>query len=153
MLWRPVIRHDSPRWQPIYTLLFIGFISLSKGKVKMRNQAGFLCTLQLLFFSKWFRQIPAFYTFYITSAVKQNYQNLIRRDQNYLSAVKQNCCTDLGQNVRYFCPIYTYNCAVFQRIISQDLKLHSFNIQDDRSTPFHCTTNYNQRAPLLRDRP
>ena len=28
--------------------------------------------------------------------------------------------TDFGQNLRYFCPIYTYNSAVFRRIILQD---------------------------------
>ena len=41
----------------------------------------------------------------------------------------------------HFFPYFNYNSAVFYRIILQD-KLHSFNIQDDRSTRFPCTTNY-----------
>ena len=47
--------------------------------------------------------------------------------------------TDLGQNLFFF--------ALFKPIILQFFtilqdKLHSFNIQDDQSTRFLCTTNY-----------
>ena len=55
---------------------------------------------------------------------KQNYQVLFV----YRSA--------LGQNLCQFLPYFDYNSPVFSRIILQD-KLHSFNIQDDRSTRFN----------------
>ena len=47
--------------------------------------------------------------------------------------------TNLGQNLFFF--------ALFKPILLQFFtilqdKLHSFNIQDDRSTRFLCTTNY-----------
>ena len=37
--------------------------------------------------------------------------------------------------------IFLEDSAVFHRIILQD-KLYSFNIQEDRSTRFPCTSNY-----------
>ena len=49
--------------------------------------------------------------------------------------------SDLGQNLCHFSPYFSYNSAVFYRIILQD-KLPSFTIQDDRSTRFRSTTNY-----------
>ena len=48
-----------------------------------------------------------------------------------------------------FFPYFNYNSAVFYRIILQD-KLHSFNIQDDRSTRFPCTTNYKNNNIIKR---
>ena len=47
--------------------------------------------------------------------------------------------TDLGQNLFFFAPFKPIILQVFT--ILQD-KLHAFNIQDDRSTRFLCTTNY-----------
>ena len=42
MLQRTVMRHDSPRWEPIYTFLFIACISLSEREVEIKkNQAAF----------------------------------------------------------------------------------------------------------------
>ena len=35
---RPVVRHDSPRWQPIYTLYLTGCIPLSKKEVKIKKK-------------------------------------------------------------------------------------------------------------------
>lgn len=42
MLYRPLI-HNTPQWQPIYTFQLLVFISMSKGKAKIRNEAGFFC--------------------------------------------------------------------------------------------------------------
>ena len=42
--------------------------------------------------------------------------------------------------IPFFCPIQVFNCAIFFTILQG--KLYSFNIQDDRSTRFLCTTNY-----------
>ena len=44
---------------------------------------------------------------------------------------------------------FAYNSAVFYRIILHD-KLHSFNIEDDRSTRFPSTPNYKNDNNITR---
>ena len=57
----------------------------------------------------------------------------------YLSGVV--CFQNSNRIYVIFFPYFSYNSAVFYRTILQE-KLHSFNIHDDRSTRFPCTTNY-----------
>ena len=75
--------------------------------------------------------------------------SLVTRKPAFLHYLEVNttirrCCfffSDLGQNLCHIFFYFNYDSAVFYRIILQD-KLHSFNIQDDRSARFPCTTNY-----------
>ena len=69
---------------------------------------------------------PAFYTFY-----KPTYGYCL-----YITKI-----SDRIYVIFFALIIYTYNSAVFHKIILQD-KLHSLNIQNDRSTRFPSTTNY-----------
>ena len=49
MLQRPIIRHDSPRWQPIYTLQFLRCIPLSKREAKIQKSGWDFCVRQVYF--------------------------------------------------------------------------------------------------------
>ena len=66
-------------------------------------------------------------------------QNLADKENNIMRRCSFIIQTS-DKNSFFFCPIQVFNCAIFFTIL-QD-KLYSFNIQDDRSTRFLCTTNY-----------
>ena len=110
---------------------FTRCIPLCKREAKLKNQAGFF--VLSAFTSNSWRQIwwrvkqPFNYTFSHHVWGKQYYEALFFYH------------TDLGQNLFFF--------ALFKPIILQFFtilqdKLHSFNIQGDRSTRFLCATNY-----------
>ena len=117
---------------------FTRCIPLSRRQAKIKNQAGFLCSTSLHYFSTskswlqiWWRVNQPFlkYTFFITSNVNST----------------MTCCFFIVQTsdrifffFALFKPIILPFCSILQD------KLHSFKyyIQDDRSTRFFCTTNY-----------
>jgi len=97
-------------------------MSLSKGKAKMKYQAGFFScgSLQVYFTNLEAREPTILHNLW----GKHNYQALFFFYR-----------PDLGQNFVIFCLILLIILQLFYRIILQD-KLHSFNIHDDRSTRF-----------------
>ena len=121
-------RHDSP-WSGSQ---FTRCIPLSKREAKIKKSGRISRVRQVYFTSKSWRRIwwrvnqPFKHTFSHHVSGKQYYEALFYH-------------TDLGQNLFFF--------ALFKPIILQFFtilqdKLHSFNIQDDQSTRFLCTTNY-----------
>ena len=116
-------RHDSPWWQPIYSLQF----PVSKREAKIKNQAGFFVfdkfTLQVNLGDESGVNWPFKHTFSHHVSGKQYYEALFYH-------------SDLGQNLfAQFKPIILQFFTILQD------KLHSFNIQDDQSTCFLCATN------------
>ena len=93
---------------------------MSKWKAKIKNQAGCVWLATSLVTRK------TAFLHYLWG--KHNYQALFvfRPRTEFMS---------------HFFSILIIILFFFYRIILQD-KLHSFNIQDDRSTRFPCTTNY-----------
>ena len=111
---------------------FTRCIPLSKRVAKIKKSGRISCVRPGYFASKSWRQIwwcanQPFKYFFITSEVNSTMRRCFFNH------------TDLGQNLFFF--------ALFKPIILQFFtilqdKLHSFNIQDDQSTRFLCTTNY-----------
>ena len=69
----PIIQNDSPRWQPINMLQFLGCISLSKGRPKKKKKKirldffvfdKFTCLLYKILPTNLVASKPAFRTFY-----------------------------------------------------------------------------------------
>ena len=121
-------RHDSP-WSGSQ---FTRCIPLSKREAKIKKSGRISRVRQVYFTSKSWRRIwwrvnqPFKHTFSHHVSGKQYYEALFYH-------------TDLGQNLFFF--------ALFKPIILQFFtilqeNLHSFNIHDDQSTRFLCTTNY-----------
>ena len=81
-------------------------------------------------------------------ARKPAFLHHLRDKQNYQALFVYR--SDLVENFCHFLPYFTYNFAVFYRTILQD-KLHSFNIQDNRSTRFLSTTNDNNIKRLCKE--
>ena len=103
---------------------FTRCIPLSKREAKIKIRPDFLCSTSL-FTSKSWRQI----WWRVNQPFKHTFSHHVSGKQY----------TDLGQNLFFF--------ALFKPIILQFFtilqeNLHSFNIHDDQSTRFLCTTNY-----------
>ena len=120
-------RHDSPWWQPIYTL---HSSVLKRGQNKKSGRI--FCARQVQFTSKSWRRI----SWRVNQPFKHTFSHLVSGKQYYEALFYH---TDLGQNLFFF--------ALFKPVILQFFtilqeNLHSFNIRDDQSTRFLCTTNY-----------
>ena len=109
-------RHDSPWWQPLYTL---HSSVLKRGQNKKSGRI--FCVRH----SKSWRRI----WWRVNQPFKHTFSHHVSGTQY----------TDLGQNLFFFAlfkPIILQFFAILQE------NLHSFNIHDDQSTRFLCTTNY-----------
>ena len=117
-------RHDRPWWQPIYTL---HSSVLKRGQNKKSGRI--FCVRH----SKSWRRIcwrviqPFKHTFSHHIAGKQYYEALV-----FIIQTSDRICSFFA----LFKPIILQFFTILQE------NLHSFNIHDDQSTPFLCTTNY-----------
>ena len=114
-------RNDSPWWQPINTL----HSSVYK-RGQNKKSGRIFCVRQVYFTSKSWRRI----WWRVNQPFKRTFPHHVSGKQ-YYEALSHH--TDLGQNLK---PIILQFFTILQE------KLHSFNIHDDQSTRFLCTTNY-----------
>ena len=112
---------------------FTSSIPLSKREAKMKNQAGFFCVRQVYFTSKSWRRIWR----RINHPFKHTFSHHVSGKRSTMGPL---FIIQTSDRILFFFALFKPIILQFFTIL-QD-KLHSFNIQDDRSTRFLCTTNY-----------
>ena len=128
---RNIILRNTPATIVLGGSQFTRCIPLSKREAKTKNQAGFFCVRQVYFTSKSRRRI----CWRVNQPLKHIFSHHVSGKQYYEALFYH---TELGQNLFFF--------ALFKPIILQFFtilqeNLHSFNVHDDQSTRFLCTTN------------
>ena len=104
-------RHDSPWWQPIYSLQF----PVSKREAKIKNQAGFFV------FDKFTSQVNLGDETGVNWPFKHTFSHHVSGKQYYEALFYD---TDLGQNLFFFS---LFEAIILQFFTSLQEKLHSFN--------------------------